>query len=165
MRIGLLLVFIIGCLASCQIEKVTIIYLVRHAEKAVGNDPGLTREGTTRANDLAEILQDVPLDGIYSSDFKRTLSTALPISEAKNINIQRYNHQNLYAFAEEIKAKYGTYLIVGHSNTTPEMVALLGGTPGEPIAEWEYDRMYRLMIKEGKVLETEQLTYGEKSYE
>ena len=36
----------------------------------------------------------------------------------------------------------GRHLVVGHSNTTPELVGLLGGDPSSPIPEDEYDRLY-----------------------
>lgn len=36
--------------------------------------------------------------------------------------------------------------MVGHSNTTPELVSILGGEPGPPIDEAsEYDRLYVLV--------------------
>jgi hypothetical protein len=35
--------------------------------------------------------------------------------------------------------------VVGHSNTTPERVSLLGGQP-TPIAETEFDRLYQVII-------------------
>ena len=46
-------------------------------------------------------------------------------------------------------------LVVGHSNTTPELVDLLGGEGGPPIVEeWEYDRLYLLRVANGKVMRT-----------
>jgi len=40
-------------------------------------------------------------------------------------------------------AENGHILVVGHSNTTPPLSALLGGPEGEPIVEaTEYDRLY-----------------------
>jgi hypothetical protein len=32
--------------------------------------------------------------------------------------------------------------VLGHSNTTPDLVTALGGDPQGPIAEMEYDRLY-----------------------
>jgi hypothetical protein len=45
--------------------------------------------------------------------------------------------------------------VVGHSDTTPELVKLLGGEPGSPIAPDEYDRMYILTLSaDGKASTT-----------
>ena len=35
---------------------------------------------------------------------------------------------------------------MGHSDTTPELVSLLGGESGPPIASDEYDRIYLLTL-------------------
>ena len=51
----------------------------------------------------------------------------------------------------------GTFVVVGHSNTTVEMVQLLGAapddaeTPFDPISESEYDRVYHVIINGQKV--------------
>ena len=46
-------------------------------------------------------------------------------------------------------------MVVGHSNTTPELVELMGGEGGEPIVEsWEYDRLYLVQTENGKVTRT-----------
>ena len=37
---------------------------------------------------------------------------------------------------------FGNHLVVGHSNTPPMLVEALGGAPGGPIGEDEYDRLY-----------------------
>jgi hypothetical protein len=39
--------------------------------------------------------------------------------------------------------------VVGHSNTTPELAGLLGGDPGSPISEDEYDRLYAICRRPG----------------
>jgi len=45
--------------------------------------------------------------------------------------------------AAKLKATPGRHLVVGHSNTTPQLTELLGGDGGEPIVEaTEYDRLY-----------------------
>jgi len=72
-----LLVFI---LCSCNS---TTIYLVRHAEKVIEDnpDPSLTVEGFARAIDLKEALKEASIDAIIVSDFQRTQLTAQPLSD------------------------------------------------------------------------------------
>ncbi|MCF6193815.1 MAG: hypothetical protein L3J46_05735, partial [Kangiellaceae bacterium] len=59
--------------------------------------------------------------------------------------------RQLEEFAKQILSTNGNVLIVGHSNTTPELVGLLGGDSHGPIADTMYDRLYRLEIKDLKV--------------
>jgi hypothetical protein len=49
--------------------------------------------------------------------------------------------------AQSLKQDGKRFLVVGHSNTTTELVTLLGGDPGTEIEESsEYDRLYILTI-------------------
>ena len=125
--------------------------LVRHAEKQAGKDPVLTQDGTQRANRLASMLSSVPLTAIYSTNYQRTQLTALPTSELVAVNITDYNPSELSSFAEKLKSSPHSHsLIVGHSNTTPELVSLLGGDAGTEINEKsEFGRVYILTSKDG----------------
>jgi hypothetical protein len=51
--------------------------------------------------------------------------------------------------ADELISSPGRCLVVGHSDTTPELVRLLGGEPGPVIADDEYDRLYLLVYRPG----------------
>ena len=55
----------------------------------------------------------------------------------------------------------GRHLVVGHSNTTPELVTLLGGSPGTPIEEAdEYDRLYLVEVSPHGDVGSTLLRYG-----
>lgn len=122
------------------------VYLVRHAEKtADDDDPALTPDGEVRAGQLADLLQDEGIETIWSTDYRRTMSTAQPLADQLDLVIQTYDPGDLPGFATTIEAAGETALIVGHSNTTPQLSAALGGAPGEEINEAaEYDRLYVL---------------------
>lgn len=139
-------------------------YLVRHAEKTKDKkDPALTEEGTKRAQDLALRLKGVPLTKIYSSDYKRTRDTAAPIAAEMNLELILYNPRDLENFSKDLLTETGHILVVGHSNTTPELSALLGGESGKPIVEaTEYDRLYVLQ-RRGQKITPKIERYGEKS--
>lgn len=143
-------------------ESLTI-FLVRHAEKVDNSrDPELSDAGVTRAKELAETLKSAKIDQVYSTDFIRTRTTAQPTAALFKLNVEKYNPGKLEEFAEMLKAKNGRFLIVGHSNTTPELVRLLGGEPGKPIVEKnEYDRLYVLTF-EREIVHTILLRYGKK---
>jgi len=139
-----------------------VVFLVRHAEKVLGvNDPPLTPEGEQRAQLLAATLRDSSVDVVYSSDYKRTQDTARPTAARLGVNLQLYDAGDLEPFAEEILREGGRVLVVGHSNTTPEMVRLLGGKPGTPIEEGdEYDRLYMVTVHPSGAVDTLVLLYG-----
>lgn len=120
------------------------VYLVRHAEKTTSkDDPALTDAGEARAEVLANLLADKQLTHIHSSDTKRTRDTAAPLAERLGLDVELYDPSDLPAMAAKLKATPGRHLVVGHSNTTPQLTELLGGDGGTEIVEaTEYDRLY-----------------------
>ena len=140
----------------------TVLFLVRHAEKAAepADDPPLNEDGQRRSQELAELLVDANLQAIYSSDYLRTRDTAAPVSRASGVDVELYDPGDLEPFAEMLKTGTKSALVVGHSNTTPVLVELLGGVPGDPIDEpAEYDRLYILTFT-GDAVVTTLLRYG-----
>lgn len=133
-----------------------IVILVRHAETTEeGRDPALSAAGLARAQLLAQQLQRV--DRVLTSPYRRTVTTAAAVAERFGIEAELYDPRDLPALAARLKAVDGITLVVGHSNTTGELVQLLGGDPGTPIDESEYDRIYRVSLPSGS---TEQGRYG-----
>lgn len=125
----------------------TVVVLVRHGEKVDDSvDARLSDQGQARARALAAILRDAGIDAVYSTDFTRTRETARPTAEMVSKPIEIYNTDDLEGFAKRLRDRGGRALVVGHSNTTPEVVRLLGGDPGPPIGEAEYDRLYLLVL-------------------
>ena len=131
-----------------NVSDTLTIYLLRHAEKTKQRpDPGLTEEGKQRALDLVEVLKDEKITVIHSSDYIRTKETARPLAELLNLDIQLYDPSDLPGMAQSLKMLSGTHLVVGHSNTTPQLVELLGGDSVSEIDEaTEYDRLYIVKI-------------------
>ena len=89
-----LLVLLLG-FQSCQIaqnSELFTIYLVRHSEKELASenesDPPLTKCGMQRSESLSIFLNDVNLEAIYSTDYNRTINTALPTANAKELQIK-----------------------------------------------------------------------------
>ena len=120
----LLLLLLMGSVVMAQEQ--TTYYLIRHAEKNRSNsenpNPHLTELGLQRAKRWKNVLQHIPFDRIYSTSFHRTVETALPISKERNLPITYYDSKELYN-KDFAKANHGkTVLVVGHSNTTPQLV-------------------------------------------
>ena len=153
--------YIAGCVTAGQPEPELVAFLVRHAEKEGGPDPALTAAGKVRAAALSELLRDDGIDAVLSSDFRRTRETAQPVATVLNKDIEIYDPYDLLDLAEQLRDRGGRVLVVGHSNTTPELARLLGGEPGAPIDEaTEYDRLYVVTVFEDGRVETELRRYG-----
>lgn len=124
-----------------------IVYLVRHAEKMKGDDPSLTEQGRLRAEALADTLEDEDIQLIFSTNYARTLETAAPLAARRGLEIILYDPGDLPGFADTLRQVTVPTLVVGHSNTTPDLVTLLGGDGGKPIIEaTEYDRLYAVRL-------------------
>lgn len=138
-----------------------VVFLVRHAEKVDNSrDPDLSPEGYLRADALAMTLSDSEIEYVHSSDYIRTRKTAAPVADLFELEIELYDPSDLHTLAGKLKTTGGRHLVVGHSNTTPDLVEILGGEPGSDIIEeTEYDRLYILSVDEDEV-NTVLLRYG-----
>lgn len=74
-----------------------LLLLIRHGEneyvktgKMAGRLPGvhLNQRGRQQAADLAEALEDVPLNALYSSPLERAVETAEPLAAGRKLEIQ-----------------------------------------------------------------------------
>ncbi|HEV8693880.1 MAG TPA: histidine phosphatase family protein [Lysobacter sp.] len=125
--------------------------VVRHAEKTNdgSKDPALTPAGQTRAQNLATSLHEVPLKAIYATAYQRTQMTAAPSAQAHGLPVTTYDAKQPAAeLAAQLRHEYrnGTVLIVGHSNTAPEIAAALCNCTVAPMGENEYDRRLAIRI-------------------
>lgn len=146
----------VTCLPLVAAAQDTMIYLARHGEKqATATDPGLTAEGQLRAQNIATTLKRANIRHIFSTAYARTQQTAQPLGTALALPVQAYDPKQQAAFAKQLLALKGNTLVVGHSNTIPELVRLLGGDPGADLPETEFNRLYQLAIgKDGSVTTT-----------
>lgn len=141
--ISFLLFGIIGCKEDPQVvvakpvdTGVSTFYFIRHAEKDRSNsedpNPELTQKGMGRAMHWAEILKDVELDAVYTTDYNRTSMTASPTAIKHDIDVEYYDPRIIDI--EQFKADNlsRTVLVVGHSNTTPDFVNSIIGEDKYP---------------------------------
>ncbi|TLF44961.1 SixA phosphatase family protein [Maribacter aurantiacus] len=155
-----LLLTIFSCKEDTPVEKqdassgISTFYFIRHAEKDRTDpedaDPELNQSGLGRAMHWAEILNEVDLDAIYSTNFNRTSMTAAPTSVKKNIDVQYYDPRilDIDQFKKDNLNK--NVLVVGHSNTTPEFVnLLLGEDRYAPIDDAENGTLFIVTIVNG----------------
>jgi len=162
----------IGLAWFFESQATTTVIFVRHAEKAAepADNPGLTETGKRRAAELARQLVDadvVPglgVDAVFSTPFRRTEETAKPVADALGLTINAYDAADTELFIEELVKEYKgkIILVVGHSNTVPEMIGNMGASKKvPPIAENEYDNIYLVSIPWFGKTKTIRLRYGE----
>jgi phosphohistidine phosphatase SixA len=145
---------------ACALAEPSAIYIVRHAEKAPeGKDPDLTADGQARARNIAAMLQKAGVTHVFSTPTARTRETAQPLAERAGVAIENYDPRAPQALADKVHALDGAVLIVGHSNTVPALVRLLGGDEADKeIPETEYNRLYQLTPGPGGKPRTVRLT-------
>ncbi|WP_175460650.1 histidine phosphatase family protein [Arthrobacter sp. ok909] len=120
-----------------------MVILIRHADVTLdgGADPPLNGAGTSRAQPLRHVLGDSGVTAIFVSSLQRTQATAQPL--AGDLGLPAIVQDDTASIAGAIRhlANSETALVVGHSNTVPDVVARLGGPPMTPIAATEFDRL------------------------
>lgn len=135
-----------------QEKNITHFILLRHAEDFdTGSDPVLTPEGEERAERLSNILGEVNLNRVYSTDFNRTKQTATPIANDQGLPLSFYQGDEHEQVIDEVldNENEGTTLIIGHTNTTANFLNSLTGTSDFPnIPSDEFDNMYIVSTKE-----------------
>jgi broad specificity phosphatase PhoE len=132
----------------------TIVILARHAEKDVSSiqDPPLSAEGEQRAERLAQMFGRGTgvgkIDAIYVSDARRTQQTAAPLAERLGKQAIVVPAADTKGLASRVMHEHegDSVLIVGHSNTVPELIHELGDIDVPPIGDDEYDTLYVLSI-------------------
>ncbi len=151
----LLLLCAFNLLVFAQQEETSTYYLIRHAEKdrtdATNKDPVLTTAGEARAVRWAQVFKEVPLEAVYSTSYQRTLQTAQPTAQLKELEILTYDPRNLDLdeFYSDTAGQH--VLIVGHSNTTPQLAnKLLGEKQYEQIADNNNGNLYIITVTNKK---------------
>ena len=152
----LVLLLLVGLLqVDVALANDFTVYLIRHGEKQLeqGKDPALAVDGLQRADNLAQMLSEAPLTAIYSTDYRRTQQTVAALAGQKGIEVQSYPPGQLATLAATLKKHRQNALVVGHSNTTPELLALLGGGDVQ-MDESNYGDLYQLVFVDDKVVLT-----------
>ena len=144
-----------GKINLAEKENTSVYYFIRHAEKdrsdSTNKNPSLTLQGLERANKWALFFKDKNIAAVYSTNYKRTQQTALPIAKEQNLEIISYTAKELISEKFIANNKGKNIVIVGHSNTTPELVnSLLGEKKYEDIADRENNNVFIVTLNKNK---------------
>ena len=128
-----------------------VVFLVRHAERAdagtaaakmTGADPDLSGAGLARATSLAAMLKDARIRTVITTEYKRTRQTGGPVATAAGVPLTVIDSKDVAGLLKKVRSSTGNLLIVGHSNTLPEILKGLGVTEPITIAEDEFDSLF-----------------------
>lgn len=140
------------CAVSAMAQQ--IIFVVRHAERADGgparaaamatqaNDPPLSAAGGARAARLAAMLRSAGIAHVFTTEYKRTRETAAPLAAQSKLTAVMAAAKDPAPLLELVRRVKGNVLIVGHSNTVPDILKRLGVKETITIADDEYDNLF-----------------------
>jgi len=157
--------------SACNKASPLTVYVVRHAERDEdgSDDPGLSHAGRARAHALADTLADVAIDVVYTTQLRRTINTAAPLVTRQQPEAHIWPvesgqaEQHVASLADILCDRHSdqTVLVVGHSNTAPQLVSALTGQPEAEISEREYDHLYQVRLKPDDPAQVLRARYGE----
>lgn len=141
---ALLLIALAACATSAREAAAPSWYVMRHLQKAEGPDPALSEEGARNAERLSTwFARDRPA-AIYVSTTRRARETAAPLAARLRLTMKEYDPRDTPGLAARVRAETGNVLIVGHSNTVPEIVEQLGGARPADMAETEFGDIFKV---------------------
>ena len=122
-----------------------VFYVMRHLHTPEGErDPDLTAEGQRQANLLASWFRDEEPNAIFVSIYKRTQQTAAPLATRLGLEPIVYIPTDTPALITQARSHYGLVLIVGHSNTVPDIIEQLGGERPAPLSHPDFGDIWRV---------------------
>jgi broad specificity phosphatase PhoE len=139
-----LLLALAACATAPQPAARPSVYVMRHLQKEAGADPGLSAEGRANAERLPAFFAKDPPAAIYVSTTRRAQETAAALAARLHLTLKPYDPSDTAGLVAKVKAETGTVLVVGHSNTVPEIVAALGGARPADLAETDFGDVFRV---------------------
>lgn len=135
-----LLILLTGaCAYIAPLQPPATFFVMRHFDTPAGvPDPGLTAEGQRRAQLLAGTYPGEPPASIFVSNTKRAQESVAPLAAKLGITPRIYDPADTPGLLAEVVKEPPPVLIVGHSNTVPDIIAGLGGARPAPIAHDQF---------------------------
>jgi phosphohistidine phosphatase SixA len=140
------LLLALACCAALPAAAADVpVHVVRHFDTPAGEkDPDLLPQGVARAEALARWFRGKRLCAILVTQYKRTRQTAAPTAAGRGIAIRTYDAADLAGVVAQARASACPVLIVGHSNTVPDIVERLGGARPAPLSHPDFGDLWTI---------------------
>jgi phosphohistidine phosphatase SixA len=140
---------LLACLAAFAPPRTAraqeAIYIVRHAERLdQSTDSPLSTDGVGRSFKLRDVLREAGVTHIFTSELRRAIETAKPLADALRVTPQMLPGADVSMLASRL-ASLGAHdraLVVGHSNTVPQLLRALKVDTAVTIADRDYDNLF-----------------------
>jgi phosphohistidine phosphatase SixA len=106
-------------------------------------DAALSPAGEARARALAAKLRDAGVTAIFTTQLQRTKATAQPLADSLKIAPVVHPADDTTGLVALLHKERGRTLVVGHSNTLPEIAAAYGMKLS--VADDEFDGLFVLI--------------------
>ena len=155
--------------------KPQTVFLIRHAEREnePRQDPPLKPEGVARSQELVRLLAASNIKTIITSQFTRTKKTAEPLATKLGLSATvitlKSNPSNPRQIAEEstrevvnkvLERPGENVLVVGHSNSIPDVIKMLGGDVVPTIDEQKFNDLFVVTVYAKGKAKVAHLKYG-----
>jgi len=141
-----ILLALLAVLSTATLTQAAIaadtVYVIRHLQKADGTDPPLSADGVANSQLLAARLATSGIKAIFATPTQRAMQTGEPLAKQLGIAVTSYDPRDPNALIKAIAAVNGAVLIVGHSNTVPDIVTRLGGARVGPLRDQDYGTIF-----------------------
>ena len=151
------------------------VFLIRHAEREQEpkQDPPLSKDGIARSQALARLLGSAGVKAILTSQYTRTKQTAEPLATKLGLTVTPFtlkiSPSNPRQVAAESTAEVTnkilerggeSVLVIGHSNSIPDVIKMLGGDVVPTIDEKKFDDLFIVTVYAKGKAKVVQLKYG-----
>lgn len=156
----LLAAFFLIAFAGVASAADSIIFVVRHAEKAatseatqrpgakppahpmMADNPPLSPAGQARAKKLAETLRSAGIRTIYTTEYQRTRQTAAPLAQELKVQPIMAAARDTDTLLQQVRQAKGNVLIVSHADMIPAILKGLGVKDDVKIGDNEWDSLF-----------------------
>ena len=91
------------------------------------------------------------IKAIFATPTRRAMQTAEPLAAKLGMKVTSYDPANPQALVAAVGAISGAVLVVGHSNTVPDLVARFGGRQPVSLTEQDYGTVFVVTHDDGNV--------------
>ena len=151
MRMWSFVAWLVIVAPACQAAAQELVVVVRHAERADDSaDSPLSAVGEAHARRLADLLKDAGITRVFTTSLKRTIQTAAPLAAARRLTPTVLDAGDRDGVIARVRASASAdrVLIVGHSNTVPDLLRALGAEGDVEVGE-QYDNLFIVFPQKG----------------